>query len=46
MSDTTTALGNGATKIFSYTGTLQTFTVPTTGTYDIIAEGAEGGKSD
>ncbi len=29
-----------------YSGTLQTFTVPTTGTYDIVAEGAQGGFSD
>jgi hypothetical protein len=35
--------GNGATTVFSYSGKLQTFTVPTTGTYDIVAEGAQGG---
>jgi hypothetical protein len=38
--------GNGATTVFSYSGKLQTFTVPTTGTYDIVAEGAQGGFSD
>jgi hypothetical protein len=38
--------GNGATTVFSYSGKLQTFTVPTTGTYDIVAEGAQGGFTD
>ena len=31
---------------FSYTGALQTFTVGTTGTYQIIAYGAQGGGSN
>jgi hypothetical protein len=47
MSGSTNAgSGNGATTVFSYSGTLQTFTVSTTGTYDIVAEGAQGGFSD
>jgi hypothetical protein len=28
---------------FSFTGSIQTFTVPTTGTYNITAYGAQGG---
>src|SRR5437867_1616620 len=34
-----------AAVIFDYTGGLVTFTVPTTGTYQILAFGAQGGDS-
>ena len=30
---------------FPYTGTIETYTIPTTGTYDITAYGAEGGSN-
>src|SRR3954451_13058997 len=38
---TSVGSGNGVTTVFSYSGKLQTFTIPTTGTYDIVAEGAQ-----
>jgi hypothetical protein len=31
--------------VFDYTGSLVPFTVPTTGTYQILAWGAQGGQS-
>ena len=39
------APGEGISATFSYTGGPQTFTVPTTGTYHIVAAGAPGGNS-
>ena len=37
--------GAGATP-FAYTGAIQEYTIPTTGTYDITAAGAQGGPGD
>jgi len=37
------ALPAGAATILSYTGSLQQYTVPQTGDYDIVAYGAQGG---
>ena len=39
------AAANAAPIDFTYTGTLVTFTVPSTGTYQILAFGAQGGNS-
>ena len=37
---------NAAATPFLFTGSIQEFTVPTTGTYDITAAGAQGGPGD
>jgi hypothetical protein len=36
---------SAATTTFLFTGAVQTFTAPTTGTYQILAFGAQGGSS-
>jgi hypothetical protein len=41
----TAASADAETWTYNYTGSIQTFAVPTTGTYNIIANGAQGGSS-
>ncbi len=39
------SVASASATAFTYTGGFQTFTVPTSGTYDILADGAQGGSS-
>jgi PEP-CTERM motif len=40
------ATASGSPVTFSYTGTVTTYTIPTTGLYDITVAGAQGGPGD